>query len=349
MSGGAPRPWGRLAVRERLQALLPDTPEPDDDLPDRRGAAILLSLVVASVLWFSFSMRKPYVDTLEVPVEVVSTPAGIALSAPPPTSATVTLQGEGWTLLGLSRRRPVIRVSPDGPTVDLAAMLGEAGLPADVVVQAVQPRTVELAFDTRTSRRLPIRLRSRIVPEPDYDLLAAPRLQPDSISVTGAQSLLGSLTDWPTDMMVVEDVRDSFQRRVALSDTFGGLLVPSVRSTIVAVDVATFTEESRDLDIRTVNVPSGIEGVRYEPRRVTVEYRIPLSSDDYERARVTDDFYAEVDYADILSDTTAGQVPVRARWPEGLDIRDVRLGDTRVEYFIQQRRPAAPVFPEEAP
>lgn len=346
MTGGSPRPWGRLAVRERLRAMLPSTPEAPDELPDRRGAAVLLSIVVAFVLWFSFSMRKPYTDTLEVPVEVVSMPAGVALQEPPPRSATVTLQGEGWTLLGLSRRLPVIQVQADGPTVDLGATLSEAGLPGDIVVQTVQPRTIDLAFDTRTSRRLPIRLRSRIVTEPDYDLLRSPALQPDSVSVTGAQSLLGSLTDWPTEMMVVDGVKDSFQRRVALSDTFGGLLVPSVRSTVVTVDVAGFTEASRELEVRVVDMPEGFPSVRLSPARVPVDYRLPLSSPDYDRASVTDDFYAVVDYADILSDTTAGQVPVSVRWPEGLDIRDVRLRVARVDYFFQRRRGTSPAAPE---
>lgn len=341
MTGGPPRPWGRLAVRDRLRAMLPTTPTPtDEERPSRRGVAMLLSVVVASVLWFSFSMRKPYTDTMEVPVEVVSTPADVALRAPPPATATVTFQGEGWTLLGLARRLPTIRVAADGPTVDLAATLNEAGLPGDVVVQAVQPRTVELAFDTRTSRRLPIRLRQRIETEPDYDLLRPPTLQPDSVSVTGAQSLLGSLGDWPTEMLVLEGVKDNFQRRVALSDTFGGLLVPSVRSTVVSVEVAGFTEATRMLEVRAVNVPESVEGVRFVPAQVPVEYRLPLSSADYDRARDTDDFYAVVDYGDILRDSTAGRVPVAARWPEGLEIRDVRLGTTRVEYFIQDRRAA---------
>lgn len=348
MTGRPPRSWGRLAVRERLRAMLPSTPTPVDELPDRRWAAILLSVVVASVLWFSFSMRKPYTDTLEVPVEVVSTPAGVALRERPPTSATVTLQGEGWTLLGLSRRLPVIRVSATGSTVDLAATLTEAGLPSDVVVQSVQPRTIELAFDTRTSRRLPIRLRERIETEPDYDLTRRPTLQPDSVSVTGAQSLLGGLSDWPTELLVAKDVKESFQRRVALSDTFGGLLAPSVRSTVVSVEVAAFTEAARRLDVRVTNLPPGVQGVRFRPAQVPVEYRLPVSSDDYERALVTDDFYAVVDYADILRDTTAGLVPVEARWPEGLNIKDVRLGETRVEYLIQRSRPS-PSPASEAP
>lgn len=340
MTAEPQRSWGRVAVRERLRAMLPGTPPPADaeEPPSRRWLAMLLSLVVAFVLWFSFSMRKTtYTDAMEVPIEVISTPADVALREAPPASAQVTFQGEGWALLGLARRRPAIRVSAEAPTVDLRSEILEEGLPAGVSVQAVQPRTVDLAFDTRTGRRLPIRLRQRIETESGYNLVRPPDLQPDSVSVTGAQSLLGSLTDWPTELLVVEGVKDSFVRRVALSDTFGGLLVPSVRSTLVRAEIAEFTEEGRELDVRVVNVPPGIEGVRFVPARVPVTYRLPVSSDDFARAQVTEDFYAVVDYADIARDTTAGQVPVAARWPQDLDVRDVRLGVGRVEYFILRR------------
>ena len=352
MTAGPQRPWGPVAVRDRLRAMLPAAPSAPAgaaEPPSRRGLAMLLSVVVATVLWFSFSMRKSgYSHEMEVPIEVVSTPADVALRERPPASAQVTFQGEGWALLGLARRRPVIRITAESPRVELQAELVEEGLPAGVTVQAVQPRNVELAFDTRTSRRLPIRLRRRIVTEPGYDLVGPPRLQPDSVSVTGAQSLLGSLTDWPTDPMVVEGVKDGFRRQVALSDTFGGLLETSVRSTIVEVDVAEFTEESRELEIDVVNLPADVAGVRLFPATVPVTYRLPVSSPDFERAETTEDFYAVVDYRDIARDTTDGLVPVAARWPQDLDIRNVRLGVGRVEYFVQ-RRPAPPPPPDDAP
>lgn len=335
-----PPSWGRLAaVRDRLRVLLPAAPVTEDELPDRRGLAVLLSVVVAIVLWFSFSMRESYAVLMDVPVEIVGTPEGQALAAPPPARVSVVLQGEGWTLLGLRRRPPAVRVFANGPTVDLAAALREAGLPANVDVQSVQPNVINLALDTETSRRLPIRLRSRIDLTPPHGLLRPPSLQPDSVFVTGAQSLLGGLTDWPTELLVAENVSEDLTRRVALSDPFGGLLQPSVRQTVVTLDVGEYTEGRRMLDVEVADLPPGVEGVRFEPAQVEAVYRVPLKGASYERARTTDAFRAVVDYGDILRDSTAGQVPVAARWPDDLNVRDVSLSPGRVGYFIQRRRP----------
>ena len=230
----------RPAVRERLRALFPSAAPPvadGDEPPARRGLAMTLSLVVAIVMWFSFSMREEYPLTLRMPVEIVRTPDGQSLRTSPPATATVTLRGEGWTLLSLSRRVPVIRVEADVARVDLAAALQEAGLPAGVEVQAVQPAVIDLDLDRQTTRRLPIRLRRDIQTDLGYDLLRPPRLSPDSVTVTGAQSLLGVLDEWPTELLQVRNVEGDLTRTIALADTFAGLLVPAIRATTVTVDV----------------------------------------------------------------------------------------------------------------
>ena len=335
--------WGRLAVRDRLRALLPSAPTPADEEPtSRRGLAMLLSVVVAVVLWFSFSMRETYTVPIRVPVEVVTTPEGTALAARPPAEVSAVLQGEGWTLLGLRRSPPPVRVYAEGATVDLLAALQESRwLPTGVTVQSVQPASVELALDTETSRRLPIRLRRRIGVAPPHDLLRPPRLEPDSVLVTGAQSLLGGLADWPTELFVAQGVEESLTETVALSDTFGGLLTPRVRRTIVALDVGEFTVGQRRLDVEVVNLPPSVAGVRFEPAQVMAEYRVPLAGDAYGRAERTDEFRAVVDWGDIVRDSTSGTVPVAARWPDGLNLRDVTVEPGRVGYFIQRRPPPA--------
>ena len=348
MTPARPTPAGRrasrLAVRDRLRALLPGSgveAPGSDEPPSRKGLAMLLSLVVAVVMWFSFSMRETYPLTVRVPVEVARTPPDRALRAPAPATATVTLRGEGWALLSLARSPLTIRVFADDETVDLAAALQETGLPAGVTLQSVQPQVVELALDARTTRRLPVRLRRDLRTPPGYDLLRPPTLRPDSVVVTGAESLLGSLVDWPTDVLRADNVDRSLTRRVALADSFGGLVTPSVDAVVVRLDVGEFTEATRDLTVTVENLPPGVLGVRFDPARVRATYRVPTVGETYDAALSSPDFQAVVDYFDIARDTTDGEVPVSARWPAGLDVRDVTVRPRLVEYFIQ--RPAAPV------
>lgn len=338
MTPGAPRRPGRM--RSVLARLRADTPPPgaatEDERPDiRRGAAALVSLVVALVLWFTFSMRGTYVLSVRAPVEVAALPEGQALASLPPPSVTVQLQGEGWDLLGLTRRPPAIRLFADEPTVDVLAAVNDAGLPSGVSAQGVHPRTLTLDLDRRVVRELPIRLVRRIETEPTRDLLRPPRLDPDTVRVSGAASLLRSLADWPTETLSRTDVRESFTAVVALDDTLDALVTRSPRVATVTVEVSEFTTETASLPVEVFGLPDDVERVRLIPDRITASFRAPLSED----LDALDGFVARVDYADIARDTTSGSVPVSVRIPRGLDVRDVSLSPSRLEYFIVRRRP----------
>ena len=335
-----PGPPGRFrAALARLRAATPPPAAAEDDRPDsiRRGAAILVSLVVALVLWFTFSMRGTYVLSVRAPVDVAALPEGQALASLPPEDVAVQLQGEGWDLLGLTRRPPTIRLFADAPAVDVLAAVNDAGLPSGVTAQSVQPRTLTLDLDRRVVRELPIRLVRRIETEPTRDLLRPPRLDPDTVRVSGAASLLRGLADWPTETLSRTDVRSSFTAVVALDDTLDALVTRSPRVVTVSVDVGEFTTETAELPVEVTGLPDDIERVRLIPDRVTASFRAPLAED----MDALDGFVARVDYADIARDTTSGSVPVSVRVPRGLDVRDVSLNPNRLEYFIVRRRPPA--------
>ena len=170
------------SLRGRLRTLFPrsdgrGTEEPDVD--GRNGLALALSLLVAVVLWFTFSMQETYTTTIEVPLEVAGLPEDQALLRRPPATARVSVQGEGESLLSLSWSPPRVRLFADGPTVDVAASVAEAGLPAGVTVLGAQPRSIRLDLDRSVTRELPIRLDGMILPAPPFDLLSPPVLNPD--------------------------------------------------------------------------------------------------------------------------------------------------------------------------
>lgn len=321
---------------ERLRELFPKTVrEPaNPEHARRRLFAVMFSVIVAFVLWFTVSMRDTYTITVESPLNVVTLPAGQALAVPPLATVRVQLQGVGWDLLQLSRRPPGIDVFADGPKVDLRGAAAEgANLPAGVLIQSVQPQQIELVLDDRIRRRLPISLIGEINIEPTFGMLGSAVLQPDSVVVTGARSLLEGFDSWPSTPLDLNGLRRSTTSTLALSDTLSGLVTLSVDRTEVSVDVAQMTEGSRQMLVRTENVPPSVSDVRLIPSSIRVTYQVPAAGDDYDLAETAEDFYAYVDYADIASDSTEGTVPVALHLPEGLLIQDVRLDQTRVEYY----------------
>lgn len=325
---------------ERLRTLFPSAPAgaaPDDgrERADGRGriAAALVAIGVAFVLWFTFSMRESYTVTVDMPLRVEGLPEGRALRAPPPPTARLQLQGEGWALLNLQRRPPTLEIGADAPGVELRRAIAVANqIPPGVTIQGVTPARLDLALDERVTRTLPIRLVGRVAARPPYGLLTPPALQPDSVRVSGARSVLAGLDAWPTEPVALGDLRKTQVAVVALSDTLDGIVERSEEQTEVRIPVEEFTEGERWLRVVVANVPPSVVAVRTSPARVRARYLVPTSGDLFDRAAERADFYALVDYADIERDTTEGVVPVAPRVPDGLPVRRVHLEPQRLEY-----------------
>ena len=338
MSGGAPLSRGGKLLSRLRATQVAGREDPHDG---GNGLAMILSGVIAVFLWFFFSMNATYTIDVVVPLEF-RLPQDKALSERPPAQARVTVQGDGWSLIPLVRTPQVVRTQVTTANVDVLTAIRESRQLSDVVIQGGSPERVELKLEDRDARLLPIRLVRNLSMEPSYDLLRPPRLAPDSVMVTGAPSVIGSLQDWPTEPLIMEGVRDSISEVVALSDTLRGLIIDLIPvATIVTAPVVPFTQGERMLEIEVRNMPSNIAGVRTDPTRVRATYKVPVEQRTDELARTSPEFVAVVDYADIARDSSARSVPVSVQIPPGLDIRDVNLDVQRVNYFLVVDSPAA--------
>lgn len=320
----------------RLRDLLPELAlrrESSEHEVRRRWIAMGVSVAVAFVLWFTFSMRESYSLVVEVPVVVERLPEGRALGQPPPRRARVTVQGEGWELLKLRRSPPVLPIRMTSETVDVYAAATESHrFPPGVSVQSVLPSSITLSLEPRVTRTLPVRVRTELEAADLYDFLGPPTVEPDTVRVSGARSIVNGLRDWPTAVVRRDDVSGTFSTMVPLADTLSGLVATNVNQVRVTVPVALFTEASRELPVRTEGAPAGSDPIRLIPSRVTATYRIPV--DEFERSRETSDFYAFISYEAALEDTSGTVQPV-LHLPEELHIRDVRFEPRRLQYRIR--------------
>ncbi|MEM6782747.1 MAG: hypothetical protein AAF624_03325 [Bacteroidota bacterium] len=318
-------------VRDLVASVLPREAERPD--ARRRAYAMLFSLLVATVLWFSVSMDEDYALGVDMPVELRRLPEGQALRSPPRSPVRVTVEGRGWDLLALSRNPPVFTVDAEEERVNLLSAASEMGrFPTGVRVQSVVPTTLPLDLDTEVEKRIPIVLRGALDLDANHEFLNPPQLEPDSVRVVGAQTVLQDLVAWPTRPVVLDDVDESFVIQVALQDTLAGLVQVGRQQTQLSVAVDRFTEGMRELVVRVVGVPPGVQAVRLLPSRVTATYRVPVDDALFAQAETTDEFFAFVPYANIARDTTGTVSPI-PQLPGTLPIRDVSLEPAQLRYY----------------
>lgn len=317
------------SIITRIQTLFAPSRDrsADDDSTRAKGWVIALCILAACILWFAFSMQEEYIQVLEFPTELTNLPEDKALAAIPPRSVRIQLEGEGIQILRLYYNPPTVPIDVTGEEVDLGLAAPE--IVKNVAIQTVTPRMVTLAVEDRITRRVPVEPRINMQFTPGYRMIGRVMSQPDSVSISGARSIVERIESWPTQTRNLGAMRDSLHAPVALSDSLTPLLEMDVSEVIVKADIQAFTEARRMVPIRPVGLPAGVE-VTFEPAMVQVIYQVPLSQ--YDDVMEAEEFYAFVPYADILRDTQ-GRVFPMLHLPEGLEVRSPRFEPESLKYY----------------
>jgi hypothetical protein len=294
------------------------------------GWAVFASIVAAVLIWFMISMRESYSVVRDFQVEFVNLAPDTAFAERPLSSVLVRVEGAGWQLLKLYTTSTPIQVDANERDVDLFAAAARSLAP-DLIPRSVTPAQISLALEQRSSRKVPIELRAQVEVVPPFDLVRQIRLDPDSVEVSGAISVLAQLQSWPTQELEMDRINKSFASKVALSDTLADLVRRSIDDVSAFGEVSEFTENSRMLDVIVSDAPSGQGRFRLIPDQVSIRYRVPIGQ--FEASAVTDSFFAIVSYFDILSDTT-GRVSPTVRIPSDIVVRDLRIDTPRLQYYV---------------
>lgn len=311
---------------ERLQQLFASSKEePDSERPQRRGAAIFICLAISSIWWFYVTLTEEQTATIELPTRVVNLRADEALTQVPPDRVRVQVRGEGIQMLRLAISPPAVPINASGEEVNLRSAVG---LDGQLDLINVFPQFIDLRKEPRVSRRIPVRLRADLQVPPTHDLIEPARVEPDSVVVSGAGSIVDSLRFWPTDSVVVSNATDSLIRRVALADTLQGLVRRGIDVVLMTAQARQFTEGERVIDVRVPGSPDG--AITLEPPTVTVRYRVPV--DQYQQSLGAQDFFAMVPYDVIRADTT-GRVTPQVQAPAYLNVRDVQVRPSYLDYY----------------
>lgn len=315
---------------ERLRGLFtPEGPDggPGEDAPPRRGVVLALCVLTSTLLWAIFSLQETYTAVLQLPTDVVQLPPGRALTELPPNRVDVQVQGEGIPLLRLYYNPPTIPINAAAEQVNLELATPE--LPKNVRIESVSPRVLTLRTEPVVTRTVPIELRANIRTPGTHDLLMPPGIEPDSVRVTGARSIVEGLRAWPTEAVTVNDLTDSVVLPVPLADTLAGLARRSADAVVMTAVSREFTEGRREIEVDVTGAPPN-DAVALVPPTVDVVYNVLLS--DYERAQSAPDFFVTVSYNDIRADTT-GRIQPRLHLPADVVLRDVEIEPTTLRYY----------------
>jgi YbbR domain-containing protein len=305
-------------------------------MKERHFHIAIFSAVFAILLWISIALTSEYQTTVSIGLDVENLKPGRALARPLPSSVSLKLRGSGWQLVRLSS------VPDSRYEIDLSDILyrkriitreeyqDRLRLPAGVQVIEIRPETLLVVLDEKIRRTVPVSVNGDFTFREGYGIVGGMQTTPDSVVLTGAQSLLNSIESWNTVPLRFTNLKSGVTTRADLSDSlsFGVTAVPTTVQ--VRFDVQPIAEKALQGIAVEVNHLPDDRTVVLIPPKIDIVIRGGVNQIAAVNMK---DFKAYIDFKTILLDTT-GMLKPSIVGPR--DIRVVGISPERTQYVVRK-------------
>lgn len=305
----------------------------------REVLVFLFFVIVSAGFWLMQTLNESYEVELEFPLQLEKVSEGTVITSDLPEAVHVTLRDKGTTLLRyVLRRQPTLRI--DFSAHDRGASFGCVGVPHSEVqkqlahvlesssrIVSLRPDTLEYYYSRGLKKRVPTAFRGNLETDPQHYLRTV-RCEPDSVTVWGEESFLDSLTEVPTVVTNLNDLKANISRKVALVPKRGVKYDP--QEVVLTAEVDEYTTKTVQVPIIGTNFPGGLT-LRTFPATAAVTFRVGVKDlKKYE----ADNFVLTATYEELMAlQDSALQLRLRSV-PEGVAL--ISIQPEYVQYLIEQ-------------
>ncbi len=289
-------------------------------------------MALALVLWLLVKLSEEFVTTREVTIEYLL-PENRSFVQTPPASLITTVKGTGWNLMSsyLYHKETLIKFNlPEKPSFTINGSILKNKIEQELTnlnIQDINYDFILLSMDGLDQRRLPVRLVRQFSFAQQHQLKDSILIQPDSVDITGPPSLLDSLTEWPTELLKLEELKNSIKETVPLVPPGNLELKLSPGEVTVSAQVEQNTQKDLFIPVQVLN---GHDSLDFFPQKIRISCIVGLSNFD----RLTsNDFTLEANFAEVSPNSANNTLPVNlSKMPKF--VKQVKLDKESVEYFL---------------
>lgn len=298
---------------------------------------ITACIVISALLWFFQSMGLEYRAHLFVDVEYSGVPNDLVLTNKPADRLDIYTKGKGWDLLGykLSVRKPKLNVnleefsqSASYPT-SRAKNLITAQVPGLVDVLSVAPETLNLEFDKKVSKTVPIEAKIDFSFKDGFGLNGNLTIMPDSVEVSGPSSVVSQISSLPTLPISLSEVEENISATLLLEQANEQHLTFNTTEVQVNGQVEKLTEKTiHDLPIRLKGKFNG--KITLIPSRASLRFKLPISA-----YKAIDESHFSI-YASIEDGLSDDLIEVKVETKTPIVVQDIFIEPRYVNYIITE-------------
>lgn len=274
------------------------------------------------------------------PVRFTGYPANYVLVNDTPFFVNALIKGRGYDLLwpryGIKAPLSVdlqgTKISADGSnrykfTTSSLKRLIQASAGTSVQVTAILPDALYISVSPVHMKKVPVKPVVRLTFAKQYMLCQPYSCIPDSITVTGALSVIDTLQFIPTKTLIISDLKKSCSETVPLAGNNSLHCQPD--KVQITMEVDKFTETSLRIPVQVINLPAGLR-MKTFPAEVTISFRICVN---HYKEIIPESFIVSVNYRDLKPDTTATLPVYMLQKPDFAD--NILIAPSEVEFILE--------------
>jgi len=248
----------------------------------------LFFLGFSTVIWVFVQFSKQYTTVIELPVSYINLPKDKILLENSPKYLDLRIEDKGFNIaiykffprvlkIDLSDAQPL-----DGQLVynlELYKTAIFSQLRIDYEKADFLQENLKIDFQQRTVKTVPINSKINLGFSVGYSALDKIKLQPDSITVSGPESILDTLVQVNTEALKIDNINKDIEGRIKLDRR--NLSTVTFYQDEVSYSLRTdkFTEGKVEIPIEMINVPKKMNAVIF-PKEVIVYYQVSLNEFD---------------------------------------------------------------------
>ncbi|MEA3499834.1 MAG: YbbR-like domain-containing protein [Candidatus Marinimicrobia bacterium] len=241
----------------------------------------IVALLMAIVLWIFIVSGFEYTILLEIPIEEYNPISNKILKSNIPEKVSVRLYGSGRSLMiakYFERAKLILDISLIDKNGGLALNEYFTEHPDCIylpkknikLLDIVYPDSIDIQLDEKISKKIQVRLNSKIELKPGYTFSESITMSKDRINVSGPKSIIDNLDTIDTEQLLLGDVDMSVNKEIELVNPRPELLKLESKTIRVKGKVEIIGEKNiSDIIVQGKNIPQNFK-VRFVPKTVSL-------------------------------------------------------------------------------
>lgn len=304
----------------------------------RNAKTFFLFLGFSSLIWVLVQFSKTYTKVVQIPIVYENEPLDKIILDENPKSLKVKMTDNGFGIMYYRLFTPSMHINleeteeRDGQLVFLIENHREE-IEEQIGINYNKSEILEdriaINFYQKLVKKVPVIPNVSINYKVGYGSSDTLQLSPDSITVSGYEKIVDTLSAVYTDPLEIENVSSDIEGEISIKKD--GLKDVSLYQQQVKyfLKVEKFTEGRVSIPIEVINVPAGVD-ISIFPQEVIVVYQVNL--DNYNKIN-KNDFRVVCDFKGI-DENEKFLIPSIEAKPEA--VKNLRLSEKKVEYVIKK-------------